>query len=80
MLRRKMIQKWFQDYKSKLRCEICGEDHPACLEFHHPDPKQKETNVTNLLNTCSKKRILMEIEKCMILCANCHRKIHSMAV
>lgn len=35
------IQEWFREYKKSLSCEVCGENHPACLEFHHIDPKEK---------------------------------------
>jgi hypothetical protein len=57
----------------KTKCIICGETHPACLEFHHKDPLKKEFLISKLYN---KKRILEEIKKCNVLCSNCHRKYH----
>lgn len=68
-------REWFIDYKSTLSCSVCGENHPACLDFHHTDPKQKEDTVGNLIRH-SKSKLLKEIDKCIILCANCHRKHH----
>lgn len=75
--RRDEIAKWFEEYKSKLKCETCPENHPATLDFHHIDPKQKDLKVSRaLINGWSKERILKEIAKCKVLCANCHRKLH----
>ena len=73
--RRIEISKWFFEMKSELSCELCGFSHPGALDFHHKDKKEKDTEVSNLLKY-SKKRILEEIEKCVVLCANCHRIHH----
>jgi len=73
--RRKEIREWFADYKSKLKCTNCSEDHPVTLDFHHLEDKDQE--VSRLVaDGSSKKRILKEINKCIVLCANCHRKAH----
>jgi hypothetical protein len=72
---RKSLREWFIEFKSSLSCEKCGESHPACLDFHHRDPSTKELTVARAL-LISKKRVLEEIEKCDVLCANCHRKVH----
>jgi len=70
------IRKWFREYKKKLECETCGETHWACLEFHHYK-KNKEKAVSNMVGQgYSKVKILQEISKCKVLCANCHRKVH----
>lgn len=69
-------KKWFLDYKKTLKCK-CGESHPACIEFHHRNPKKKDDCVSNMaLRGYSKKRILKEIAKCDVMCANCHAKLH----
>lgn len=76
--RRKELRAWWWDYKSSLKCNRCGEDHPATLDFHHIDGKaRREDGVAALMQSgCSKDRILKEIAKCEVLCANCHRKEH----
>lgn len=66
---------WWQDYKSKLKCELCPETHPACLQFHHTDDN-KEGNVATLARRGNRQKLLKEIEKCQVLCANCHFKLH----
>jgi hypothetical protein len=66
----------FKKIKSTLKCEICNESHIACLEFHHLDPSEKEGNVGQVARSFSTKRLMEEISKCIILCANCHRKEH----
>jgi len=71
------IKRWYVDYKSTLRCMICGESHPACLQFHHRNREGKSFNVADMaMRPSSKKRLLSEIEKCDVLCINCHAKLH----
>lgn len=71
------IRKWVSDLKKTLSCS-CGEDHPSCLEFHHKDPTQKDLSIADAIsNGWSISRMIKEIEKCEVLCANCHRKVHN---
>lgn len=59
-------------------CQVCGETEPACMDFHHIDPSQKEADVNYMIkNKWSKTRIATELVKCVPLCANCHRKHHA---
>jgi len=75
--RKKDLYSWIKEYKSNLKCEQCGENHPAVLDFHHIDPNQKDFSIGNALHSSmGKKKILNEINKCKILCSNCHRKLH----
>ncbi len=76
--RKNAIKKWFKEIKGQLRCEQCGENHPACLEFHHLNPSEKEINLSEAvaIKGWSKNKILDEIDKCVVLCSNCHRKLH----
>lgn len=69
------IRQWFADYKAKLKCNRCPENHPGCLDFHHVDGKDMNLSVL-VARGSSKKRILAEIAMCEVLCANCHRKEH----
>ena len=77
--RRKLeIRNWFRKYKLTLSCSKCSENHPATLEFHHKDPKDKKRDVTMFAHHgWSIRKIKEEISKCRVLCANCHRKEHN---
>jgi len=71
------IRLWFHDMKrDELVCEECGEGHPACIEFHHPND-DKTLGVSRMVNQGhSRDRIREETAKCVPLCANCHAKRH----
>jgi len=71
------MKDWFENLKSGLKCKNCPENHPACLQFHHRDPSQKDLAISSAMQSgWGKKRILEEIDKCDVLCANCHFKHH----
>jgi hypothetical protein len=75
--RHQEIQNWFRRYKSALCCLHCGENHPACLQFHHRDRLDKSFTLASVVGRASSiKQIMREIEKCDVLCANCHAKLH----
>ena len=75
--RKNSIREWMEDQKSKLKCEKCGINHIAVLQFHHSDPKEKDESVSSMVyDGWSKERILKEIQKCKVLCANCHFILH----
>ena len=76
--RRKLeIKKWFADYKKTLSCIKCNENHPAALEFHHSGGFKKDRAVSEMVSDgVSISKISEEIKKCMVLCSNCHKKIH----
>ena len=60
------------------QCEICGYNkNISALDFHHIDPKNKEfqLDIRHLSNT-SLDKIKKELDKCQLLCANCHRETH----
>lgn len=52
------------------QCEWCGGVHQ--LEFHHRDPSTKEFNVAQYFGRISWERIQVELEKCDVLCRECH--------
>jgi len=75
--RKKNLHMWFQNYKKNLSCKMCGENFLACLDFHHLNESEKDFNVAYMaLSGYSKERIKKEIDKCIVLCSNCHRKLH----
>jgi hypothetical protein len=66
-------REWLYDYLYGRSCKDCGEDNIVVLQFHHI--KNKSINVTEaLIRGYSKDNIKKEIEKCEVLCANCHIK------
>lgn len=75
--RKERIKLWFLDLKTNYHCLKCGENHPACIEFHHRDPNSKKFGVGEAVRRgYSKETILKEIAKCDSLCSNCHSKHH----
>lgn len=61
-------------YMATQRCAKCGENHPAVLDHHHIDRATKRFPVANW----SQHRlavVMAEAAKCVVLCANCHRKL-----
>lgn len=61
------------------KCEVCGYDkNLSALEFHHTNPKDKKFQVDlRVFSNLSLDRLNEEINKCMLLCANCHREVHN---
>jgi hypothetical protein len=74
--RRIEFRNWFNKFKSTLKCKECGENHIAVLDFHHLDPTKKEKGITNLVASNSRTKLELELKKCIVLCSNCHRKLH----
>jgi hypothetical protein len=58
------------------RCEICGHTGlPAVFDFHHLDPSLKSFSISADPHTRSWAKVKEEIDKCQLLCANCHREV-----
>jgi hypothetical protein len=72
--KRKDIKEWVDSLKTK--CAKCGYNRCIeALEFHHKDSNDKVRSISRMMrNNWGRKRILTEIKKCIILCANCHRE------
>jgi len=68
-------KQFIAEYKKNKSC-ACGESHPACLEFHHTDSTKKDIQISRAMYDWGLKRLIEEVEKCELLCANCHRKVH----
>lgn len=82
----KLAKKQMIDYKGS-KCFKCGYDKClASLDFHHIDPSQKDFTICNYLRKLLLKNnelrekawqeIKVELDKCLLLCANCHRELH----
>ena len=57
-------------------CKLCPEKEHCCLEFHHIDPTNKNFIVSKGRNR-TPKQLAAEIEKCVVICSNCHKKLHA---
>ena len=75
-LRRYRLKKQAVEYKGGV-CEKCGYNKSlAALEFHHIDPNEKDFAIANM-NHKSWSFIKKELDKCVMLCSNCHREEHT---
>jgi hypothetical protein len=76
-LRAVEIKAWLRRYKAHLGCWYCPENDPACLDLHHVDPGLKKFNISLACRTANTLDALkQEIDKCRVVCSNCHRKLH----
>ena len=57
-------------------CKKCGEKRMYVLDFHHRNPQEKDDTINHMIKSSSVERIAEEIEKCDVLCSNCHREFH----
>jgi len=73
--RKKEKRKEWQDYKAGLSCFFCGFQHPAAIDFHHPEGSD-EKKVSHYVQQGQWKRAYQEASKCVPVCANCHRVYH----
>ena len=73
--RRQRKKKWLRTIKAERGCTNCDEDDARCLDFHHTGTKS--ATLSNMAgNDASKERMREEMEECVVMCANCHRKEH----
>lgn len=71
--RKARIREWYNALKQQLTCKDCGTDDFRVLQFHHRVPADKLKDIALLVtSSASTKTILAEMEKCDVLCANCH--------
>ena len=73
--RRRKIKTLAIEYKGG-KCQLCGYyKFPGALELHHIDPKQKAFAIGQYGHSRSWMRVKKELDKCVLLCANCHREV-----
>ena len=71
-----MFTKYVNDHKSENGCFRCGwNEHPVGLDFHHTDDT-KEFHVSRMRGM-NLEKVKSEMAKCVVVCACCHRIIHS---
>jgi hypothetical protein len=79
------VKTWRQNTKQRIvesmggKCQLCG--YARCndaLELHHIDPSQKDFTMGGIrANPIAWARIVVELRKCVLLCANCHREVEA---
>ena len=75
--RRKVLKEKSVQYKGG-KCELCGyEKCIEALDFHHKDPKTKKFGISHKGYTRSWQDVQGELDKCVLVCANCHREIEA---
>jgi len=75
--RRKKIRQMAIEYLGG-RCSRCGYDRcDEALEFHHRDCSKKDFGISSRGHSRSWKRVQEELDKCVLLCANCYREVHT---
>ena len=74
---RKIIKQWAVEEKGG-KCQCCGYDNCIeALEFHHLNPNEKDFTLSDRNLITDWDLIKPEIDKCILVCANCHREIHA---
>ncbi len=75
--RRRRLKVMLVEYKGG-QCAICGYSRtPWALDLHHVDPKSKSFGLSVKGLTRSWDKLKQEADKCMLICANCHRETHA---
>ncbi|OGE65884.1 hypothetical protein A3H85_02420 [Candidatus Daviesbacteria bacterium RIFCSPLOWO2_02_FULL_40_8] len=76
-VRRRRLKNLMINYKGG-KCQVCGYDRClGALSFHHIDPEQKSFKLSMDELYRSWKVIIKELDKCHLLCANCHQEVHA---
>lgn len=76
---KKLRQQEYRDFKSTLCCERCGYDeHPDALDFHHVVKLDDNRKVNELIRSGYFSAAYSEMDRCIVLCANCHRRHHAL--
>src|SRR5262245_53138102 len=77
LLKARQKIKWLTDLKAAAGCLRCDERHPAALDFHHRDPATKSFAIgPTAAYRHRREAVMAELEKCDLLCRNCHAKLH----
>lgn len=84
-------RKYYHEHREKMllrnkekylrgKCSICGIEYNgengAIFDFHHINPEEKEYRPSTLSSIADWERVKKELDKCILVCSNCHRLIH----
>lgn len=79
------VKRWRKESKARIvkamggKCQCCGYNHCfAALELHHIDKAKKDFSFGSVrANPKNWEKIIVELKKCILVCANCHRELHN---
>ncbi len=75
--RRRKIKAMAIEYKGG-KCQICGYfKYQGALDLHHTNSKSKKFGIGDKGYTRSWKKVKAELDKCILVCANCHRELEA---
>lgn len=75
--RREKTKQLAIEYKGG-KCQCCGYDkYQGALEFHHLDSNEKDFGIAEKGYTRSFEKVKKELDKCVLVCSNCHKEIHA---
>ena len=73
--RKLQLRQYVWDYLKNNNCIVCGENDPIVLEFDHRIPDEKFMSISDMITTkYGLDKIKLEINKCDVLCSNCHKR------
>ena len=76
-VRKKNARTFLEHLKRANPCTVCGESDFRCLDFHHSEGREKVAGLSYLATDgATIGRLNRELEKCVILCKDCHAKEH----
>lgn len=70
------VTKLIKTYKQNNVCICCRESESCCLEYHHLFDKKFSLS-SKIPKNITKEDLIREMNKCVLLCSNCHRKLHA---
>lgn len=80
-MRKYMLERFYKRKDAAMdqlggKCSECGCEDRSDLRFHHIDPTNKSFTIGNCIVSVSEKRLQEELEKCILLCHDCHVDVH----
>ena len=76
LIRQRSLKIMAVEYKGG-RCQCCGYNkYIGALEFHHINKNLKDFTISHIKSTSFNKKIQDELDKCILVCGNCHGEIH----
>lgn len=75
---KKKKREYIDNYKNDRECKYCDEDREPCLQLHHKNPDKKVSSISEMRSSeHTLDEVKKEIDKCEVVCANCHWIKHS---